>query len=213
MRLGCFPVYVSGTRAGAAERAVNSQLRNAQFPNQLPTPNDSQFWSLGVLEVLELGEVGDLIGCWELGVAELIPSAKSPLRYHAPYMEWAKTRAATEFDLAGSNIMACSLDDLPGARDAVDLGGRQRQRVPAADRGDRRALRRRPRSGHDGGGTPGRTFSCSPHCSSRGTRSWWSVPGTTRCSGAARLFGASTVRFDRAFDEGFALDPDPYGRR
>ena len=38
-------------------------------------------------------------------------------------MEWAKTRAAAEFDLAGSNILACTLDDLPGARAAVDLAG------------------------------------------------------------------------------------------
>src|SRR6187401_1576571 len=51
-------------------------------------------------------------------------TAHSPeLRYHAPYMEWAKTRAAAEFDLAGSNILGCSLDDLPGARAAVDLAG------------------------------------------------------------------------------------------
>jgi hypothetical protein len=47
----------------------------------------------------------------------------SPIRYHAPYMEWAKTRASAEFDLAGSNVMACSLDELPGARDAVELAG------------------------------------------------------------------------------------------
>src|SRR5260221_11980025 len=53
-----------------------------------------------------------------------LPTAPSPhIRYHAPYMEWAKTRAAAEFDLAGSNILACSLDDLPGARAAVDLAG------------------------------------------------------------------------------------------
>ena len=45
------------------------------------------------------------------------------MRYHAPYMEWAKTRAAAEFDLAGSNILACTLAGLPGAREAVDLAG------------------------------------------------------------------------------------------
>ena len=60
-----------------------------------------------------------------------LPTAPSPhIRYHAPYMEWAKTRAAAEFDLAGSNIKACSLDDLPGARDAVDLAGTNDIRGP-----------------------------------------------------------------------------------
>ena len=47
----------------------------------------------------------------------------SPIRYLAPYLEWAKTRPSPELDLAGSNILACSLDDLPGARDAVGLSG------------------------------------------------------------------------------------------
>jgi hypothetical protein len=34
-------------------------------------------------------------------------------------MEWAKTRPAPDIDLAGSNILACSIDDLPDAREAV----------------------------------------------------------------------------------------------
>ncbi len=37
------------------------------------------------------------------------------LRFHAPYMEWAKTRPAARFDLAISNVLACTLEDLPGA--------------------------------------------------------------------------------------------------
>ena len=41
----------------------------------------------------------------------------------APYMEWAKSRPRPEVDLAGSNLLACALADLPGARDAVDLAG------------------------------------------------------------------------------------------
>src|SRR5947207_13931695 len=45
------------------------------------------------------------------------------IRYLAPYVEWAKTRPAAEFDLAASNILSCTLDDLPGARDALALEG------------------------------------------------------------------------------------------
>ena len=37
----------------------------------------------------------------------------------APYMHWAKTRPVTEFDLAASNMLACSMEDLPGGRDAI----------------------------------------------------------------------------------------------
>lgn len=39
----------------------------------------------------------------------------------APYLLWAKTRAPVAIDLAGSNLLHCTLDELPGARDAVDL--------------------------------------------------------------------------------------------
>ncbi|MCR4373358.1 MAG: aminotransferase class I/II-fold pyridoxal phosphate-dependent enzyme [Acidobacteria bacterium] len=39
----------------------------------------------------------------------------------APYMLWAKTREAAEIDLAGSNLLSCTLADLPGAADALQL--------------------------------------------------------------------------------------------
>src|SRR4030095_13036654 len=102
-------------------------------------------------------------------------------------MEWAKTRPAAEFDLAGSNILACSLDDLPGARETLALDGAndkgyqplteaiarrhpvrgsagrardagarwsQRQGLPAADGGDRAALRRGRGSPPSAAGSP-----------------------------------------------------------
>ena len=46
------------------------------------------------------------------------------MRFHAPYLEWAKQRPAAAFDLAGSNVLACAIDDLPGAREALALNGR-----------------------------------------------------------------------------------------
>ena len=45
------------------------------------------------------------------------------MRFHAPYMEWSKKRPAPRFDLAGSNVLACTLDDLDGAKDALSLSG------------------------------------------------------------------------------------------
>ncbi len=43
---------------------------------------------------------------------------ESPL---APYLLWAKSREPAPFDLAGSNLLPCSIDDLPGARGALDI--------------------------------------------------------------------------------------------
>ena len=39
----------------------------------------------------------------------------------APYLLWAKTRQPAAIDLAGSNLLACAIEDLPDAREAVDL--------------------------------------------------------------------------------------------
>jgi aspartate/methionine/tyrosine aminotransferase len=43
---------------------------------------------------------------------------ESPL---APYLLWAKTRQPAAIDLAGSNLLPCSIDELAGAREALDL--------------------------------------------------------------------------------------------
>ena len=130
------------------------------------------------------------------------------IRYHAPYMEWAKTRAAAEFDLAGSNILNCSLEDLPGAREALDLAG-------ANDNGYRPLVEAiGARYGVDpglvttAGGTAGANFLILAALLEPGDEVLVERPGYDPLLGAARLFGARTVRFDRVFDERFALDPD-----
>ncbi len=137
------------------------------------------------------------------------PPARSPqIRYHAPYMEWAKTRAAAELDLAGSNILACALDDLPGARAAVDLTG-------ANDNGYRplaEAIGARYGVNADlvttAGGTSGANFLVLAALLGPGDDVLVERPGYDPLLGAARLCGARAVRFDRSFSSGFALDPD-----
>ena len=42
----------------------------------------------------------------------------------APYMTWAKHHEKAELDLTGSNLLPCTLDELPGAREAMALYGR-----------------------------------------------------------------------------------------
>jgi len=123
-------------------------------------------------------------------------------------MEWAKTRPAAEFDLAGSNILACSLDDLPGAREALALHG-------ANDTGyrplmDAIAQRYGVPAGRvtTAGGTSGANFLVFAALLEPGDEVLVERPGYDPLLGAARLLGASTVRFDRRFEDGYALDPD-----
>lgn len=130
------------------------------------------------------------------------------LRYHAPYMEYAKTRAHARFDLGGSNILACSLDDLPGAREAIALSGdNDTGYAPLVD-----AI-----AAHSGAspahittatGTAGANFFALAALVEPGDDVLVERPGYDPLLGAARLLGARTVRFDRPEPSGFALDPD-----
>src|SRR3982751_1489303 len=121
-------------------------------------------------------------------------------------MEWAKTRPAREIDLAGSNILACSIDDLPGAADALSLSG-------ANDNGYRPLTESiGARYGADpdhvttAGGTSGANFLVFAALLEPGDEVLVERPGYDPLLGAARLLGARTVRFDRVFETGWGLD-------
>lgn len=130
------------------------------------------------------------------------------MKYHAPYMEWAKTRPVADFDLAGSNILACTLDDLPAAADALALNGaNENGYLPLVD-----AIASRygvdPQRVTTASGTSGANFLVYAALLEPGDDILVERPGYDPLLGAARMFGARTSRFDRPFETGFALDPD-----
>jgi aspartate/methionine/tyrosine aminotransferase len=132
----------------------------------------------------------------------------SGLRYHAPYMEYAKTREHARFDLGGSNILACSLDDLPGAREALALSGdNDSGYAPLLD-----AIAARygssPSRVTTATGTAGANFFALAALVGPGDDVLIERPGYDPLLGAARLLGARTVRFDRTETSGYALDPE-----
>ena len=112
-------------------------------------------------------------------------------------MEWAKTRPSAQFDLAGSNILACTLDDLPGAREAISLSG-------ANDTGYApliEAIASRYGVGVDcvttASGTAGANFFVFAALLEPGDDVLVERPGYDPLLGASRMFGARTVRFER----------------
>jgi aspartate/methionine/tyrosine aminotransferase len=130
------------------------------------------------------------------------------LRFRAPYMQWAKTRPSPRYDLAISNVLPCTIDELPGARDAIALSGRNdtgyaplmeaiaaRYGVPA----DRVTTAQ---------GTSGANFLACAALLEPGDDVLVERPGYDPLLGAPRLLGANTIRFDRTFADGFALDPE-----
>ncbi|HEV2063811.1 MAG TPA: pyridoxal phosphate-dependent aminotransferase [Thermoanaerobaculia bacterium] len=126
----------------------------------------------------------------------------------ALYMEWAKGRPVPAIDLAGSNLLACSLSDLPGARESLDLAGDSPEgygpllEAIAARHGvgpDRVAL---------AGGCAGANFLACAALLDTGDEVLVERPAYDPLPAAARMLGASVRFFDRRFEDGWALDPD-----
>ena len=134
------------------------------------------------------------------------------MRFHAPYMEWAKQRPVPRFDLAGSNILACTIEDLDGARDALELSGQNENGyAPLID-----AIAHRygvtSTCVTTANGTSGANFQVFAALLEPGDDVLVESPGYDPLLGAPRLLGANVVRFERRFDDEFALDPDRIAR-
>ena len=129
------------------------------------------------------------------------------VRVRAPYMEWARHRAAAEVDLAGSNLLACSLDDLPGACEAVDIAGESPDGYrPLVD-----AIAARYRVSPDrvatAGGCSGANFLACAALIDSGDHVLIEHPSYDPLVAAARMLGAEVSFFERRFEEGYSLDP------
>ncbi len=129
----------------------------------------------------------------------------------APYLHWAKTRETPPIDLAGSNLLHCSLDELPGAREALDL---------STPNGDGYAPLVTSIADHYGVSTD--RVTTAPGCSGAnfvaiaalvgaGDDVLVEQPTYDPLLGVARLMGASVRRFDRRFEQGYDLDLDALG--
>lgn len=126
----------------------------------------------------------------------------------APYMRWAKHRPHPRFDLAISNLLACSLDDLPGALEALDINGPNDEGwAPLLE-----LIAARYGTGVEcvvtATGASGANFLALAATLRPGDEVLVERPAYDPLIGAARMLGARVARFDRAWEDGFALDPD-----
>jgi len=131
----------------------------------------------------------------------------------APYLLWAKTRTPAAIDLAGSNLWPCTLEDLPGAREAVDLAAPN-------DNGYRPILE--SIAAHYGisvdrvasaNGCSGANFISIAALVGAGDHVLIERPLYDPLIGACRLLGADIERFDRTFEDGFCIDVEDVARR
>jgi aspartate/methionine/tyrosine aminotransferase len=134
------------------------------------------------------------------------------MRFYAPYMEWAKKRPAAAFDLAGSNVLSCSIDDLEGARDALALSGSNDNGYEPLVEAIARRYGVRTEQVATANGAAGANFQSCAAVLEPGDDVLVERPGYDQLLGAARLLGADINRFERRFDDGYALDPDEVAR-
>jgi len=126
----------------------------------------------------------------------------------APYMTWAKHHAVSPLDLTGSNLLPCTLDDLPGALEALELYGHNddgwpplvaaiaaRYGVPA----DRVAT---------APGASGANFLALAALLRPGDTVLAEWPGYDPHIGAARFLGAEVRTFRRGWEDRFELLPE-----
>jgi len=123
-------------------------------------------------------------------------------------MEWAKTRPSARLDLAGSNILPCSINDLPGVREAIAFEGKNENGYePLLD-----AIAARygvtPGCVTTAQGASGANFLAFAALLEPGDEVLVETPGYDPLLGAPRLLGARVNQFEREFAGGFALDPD-----
>lgn len=129
-------------------------------------------------------------------------------RFDAPYVQWAKARAPVRFDLAGSHVRSCTIDDLDGARDAIELtGDNDRGYAPLVGA---ISTQYGVPPGHvtTAQGASGANFLVCAALLEAGDEVVVERPGYDALLGAARVLGARTARFDRDFGAGFALESD-----
>ena len=131
----------------------------------------------------------------------------------APYLLWAKTREAASIDLAGSNLLHCALEDLPGAREALELTARNDNGYPPLVD----AIASHYDVSNDrvvcAGGCSGANFLAIAAVVGSGDHVLIERPGYDPLIGACLLMGADIERFDRAFEDRFALDVVDLERR
>lgn len=122
-------------------------------------------------------------------------------------MEWAKTRLSPRFDLAGSNVLGCSVDDLEGAREALALSGKNDIGYAPLLEAIASRYGVRPAQVTTAQGTSGANFLVCAALVEPEDDVLVEAPGYDPLLGAPRLLGANIVRFDRRFEDAWALDP------
>ena len=127
-------------------------------------------------------------------------------------MAWAKQRRPAKFDLAASNMLGCSIDDLEGAREALSLEGTNENGYPPLLQAIAAHYGVSPARVMTGNGCSGANLLVMGAALSAGDEVLIERPYYDPFAGTAGLIGAKVRYFDRRFEEGYQLDLDALRR-
>ncbi len=125
----------------------------------------------------------------------------------APYMTWAKHHPPARYDLRGSNLLPCTLDDLPGAREALEVNGRNEDGYVPLVEAIAERFGTHPERVAQAPGASGANFLALAALVRPGDTVLVEWPGYDPHAGAARFLDCEVTTFKRSFEDGFAVDP------
>jgi aspartate/methionine/tyrosine aminotransferase len=123
-------------------------------------------------------------------------------------MEWAKHRPVPDIDLAGSNLLACEIEDLPGAREAVTLSGTGPDGYAPLVEAIAERYDVQPECVATAGGCSGANFLACAAVVDSGDEVLIESPHYDPLSAAARMLGAQVTVFPRRFEQGYRIDAE-----
>ena len=135
-----------------------------------------------------------------------VPPSRPPAVPRADYLLWAKRRPHPANDLGRSDVIGCTLGDLPGARDALELTGRNDDGWEPLVEGIASRYGVRTDQVATATGTSGANFLVCAALLRPGDDVLVERPAYDPLLAVPALLGANVVRFERRFEEGFRLD-------
>jgi len=121
-------------------------------------------------------------------------------------MHWAKIHERTRWELSGSDLLHCTLEDLPGWEEQLELYGPNDEGYAPLTTSIGAHYGVLPARVCTAAGASGANFLAIAASIRPGDQVLAESPGYDPQAGSARLLGAEVTTFERRLDAGFALD-------
>jgi aspartate/methionine/tyrosine aminotransferase len=126
----------------------------------------------------------------------------------SPYVAWMKRAPQATYDLMGSNLLHCRVEDLPGARERLELDGFHEEGYPPLVEAIAMRYGVAPDQVSVATGASGANFLACGALLKPGDEVVVERPVYDPLLAVPRFLGARIVRFDRVMGDGFHVNPE-----